>query len=427
MHKRILAIIAVAVVMISTLSIYASAFTLPYDANGGSLVEYYLLGGNNSLNKWGISDHTNTVTNIYPESYSKYSIYSVNVDITDGMYLGDLILDYEYMNQEQRNKLGIYGYYFFANGIRDMGNMSYEYILNDGTKLIASQREDIMQRILYLEYSSNSIDDNSILLGQRPIMIQFEASEDVILVINKEGDLTYVVTGLDWNTGREYVVRCEEVNNFKILNLLTPNIISKYYFDKLYQEAFEDGYNSVPLSDIYQAAYKNGYDTAKIEMEERIEYFYDLGITEGYDIGHEEGYTQGLSEGYSIGFQTALKDTTYESAFNEGSQYGWDIGHKVGLNDGYKKGYTECEEYYKTQYIYNSDDLENYYNIGYLAGQDTNQIVENGISGFFNSVTGFFDPVFSIGIGNITVLSLVGIAIIVCSALLIIKVVKGLG
>ena len=112
----------------------------------------------------------------------------------------------------------------------------------------------------------------------------------------------------------------------------------------------------------------------------------------------------------------------YENGYNEGLQH----ANKLEYDKGYAQGVADTKDgIHDGDYKYTEEDLKRYYDIGYLAGQDTNGIVNDGISGFFSALGGFFEPFMTIGIGNLTVYSLLGLMIIACVVVVIIKIAKG--
>lgn len=103
-------------------------------------------------------------------------------------------------------------------------------------------------------------------------------------------------------------------------------------------------------------------------------------------------------------------------AYNAESFY--ETGYQVGINEGYTQGYNDG--------ISDSQEgQENAYNMGYLAGQDSNRIVEQSINGFFDGVTNFFYPFFSMGVGGLTIFSILGLALTAAVVMIVIKIVRG--
>ena len=72
-----------------------------------------------------------------------------------------------------------------------------------------------------------------------------------------------------------------------------------------------------------------------------------------------------------------------------------------------------------------SVDAEYWYNAGFTAGQDTNGIVKEGIEGFWNAMGNFINPFLNIGIGSLTVRSLLAVLLLGGLSYIIIRLVKG--
>ena len=97
------------------------------------------------------------------------------------------------------------------------------------------------------------------------------------------------------------------------------------------------------------------------------------------------------------------------STYNATDQY------ENGYNAGYDVGYKEAA----------SANTEQAYNKGFIAGQDTDSIVGNTINGFFDGLTNFFVPFLSMGIGSLTLYTLLGLMIVAAVVCIIIKIVRG--
>lgn len=112
---------------------------------------------------------------------------------------------------------------------------------------------------------------------------------------------------------------------------------------------------------------------------------------------YHEGYLEGRSDGYNIGYDAGVRSINRDYIYQE------------GYDDGYASG---------IEVNYADTDL---YQLGYAHGQDTNGIVENAITGFFESFAEFFAPFMSIGVGNLNVRTLLGF---MCFALIIVAILK---
>lgn len=131
-------------------------------------------------------------------------------------------------------------------------------------------------------------------------------------------------------------------------------------------------------------------------------YTYDQ-LVQAKEQGYSEGYQEGANDQAQV-FQSSLPSIKYEEytkGFNEGKQ--------AGIQEGSMA----------------DDQKEYWYNAGYLAGQNTNGIVENGINGFWSSMTNFIEPFLNIGIGPLRVYTVLAILLIGGLAFIFIKLVRG--
>lgn len=137
----------------------------------------------------------------------------------------------------------------------------------------------------------------------------------------------------------------------------------------------------------------------------------NASYTDGYLEGKKDGLSQGESIGYEKGKkdQQAIYDATIDSVKNE--------EYNRGKAEGYFEGRQDAAQ--------NTTDSEYWYNAGYLAGQNTNGIVEEGITGFFDSMVGFTEPFLNIGIGSLRVYTVLALLIIGGLALIFIKLTRG--
>ena len=91
-----------------------------------------------------------------------------------------------------------------------------------------------------------------------------------------------------------------------------------------------------------------------------------------------------------------------------------------GADQAFDEGYDEGFEAGK-----NSVDAQSIYNRGYADGQNVSQIVTGGINGFLTGFSGFIDPFLSLGFGNFTVRSVLGILLTFSLVMFIVKIVRG--
>ena len=131
-------------------------------------------------------------------------------------------------------------------------------------------------------------------------------------------------------------------------------------------------------------------------------YTYDQ-LIQAKEQGYSEGYQEGANDQAQV-FQSSLpsiKNEEFLRGYNEGKQEGI---RESGLADSQK---------------------DYWYNVGYLAGQQTNDIVENGIGGFWDAMQGFISPFLSIGVGSLTVGTVLAIVLICGLAFVIIRMTRG--
>ena len=87
-------------------------------------------------------------------------------------------------------------------------------------------------------------------------------------------------------------------------------------------------------------------------MRQEIEQVYDEGVTDGYNEGYTDGESDGLTDGYNHGYsegETAGLTTGYNNGYTEGETAGFTTGYNngysagetAGLATGYNNGYTE--------------------------------------------------------------------------------------
>lgn len=124
------------------------------------------------------------------------------------------------------------------------------------------------------------------------------------------------------------------------------------------------------------------YGQGVIDGQNSVSDRYQEGYEDGYSIGLEEGY----ENGYSFGYQNGL-DEDSENAYGE------------GYNVGYNQGFSE--------------------------GQNVDMVAFNAISGFFEGLKNFFSPFFSIGIGSLTISTMLGLVVFVFIGAIVIKILRG--
>lgn len=399
MKKKIIVVVFVICIMCSLLTVYSSAFGLP--VQGDLQDRYILLGGDNTTTYWDVTkDGAAFMFN--PESYKNYTIYSISSGLSGT--LNELIEFFNEYDEEQKNNVGLFNYYFMSEYTTyecEYYSKYNDYKLSDKISLVSCCDSDIKQ--LFLRKTVLTGGGTNPYNGQLIPLCTIQADEDVALVIDVTGTLKLVVFTFNSSTSKHDIVEVLDLT-LDQANLLIPNTISKSFYEWFYQQSYKEGFDAgLPSGSEYQKGYDKGYEEGYNEAWEKA---YDQGITEGYDIGYEEGYQKGAEEGGN--------GDLYNNAY--------DKGYEDGVLMGVEAGKELCRSDHPN--LVDSEQLKNYYNIGYLAGQDTNGIVNNGISGFFSGVTSFFEPFMTIGIGNLTVYSMIALAVIVALVVIIIKVVN---
>ncbi len=204
-------------------------------------------------------------------------------------------------------------------------------------------------------------------------------------------DITYNGYG---STVDFYVYLYDLPNNNELTYTLT--YLLDYGFVNLYYADF------VVSDESYNQGYEAGYEAGYNEGEE-------AGYSEGYQTGHTAGY----NEGYTAG-ETAGQEAGYNQGYTAGESAGYEIGYDEGYQAGLDQGTGSYNEGYQAGYA-----------DGTINGQNVDEIVNNGISGFFEGLSTFFSPFFSIGIGNLTVSTVLEVVIFAFFILLIVKIIRG--
>lgn len=146
----------------------------------------------------------------------------------------------------------------------------------------------------------------------------------------------------------------------------------------------------------YKVYSKLAYNTINVSVYDDT--VFDKYYSNGYGEGYELGLVDGKKEGFNLG---------YESGENVGRLVGFDLGKKEASIDSYNEGF------------------QNGYKEGEIEGQETNEALDVVFDGIFRGISGFFAPFLSLGIGNLTVGSLLGLWLTVIVIMLILKIVRG--
>ena len=185
------------------------------------------------------------------------------------------------------------------------------------------------------------------------------------------------------------------------------------YVKTTYSAALSDGltinlYNAYPVisSADYDAGYENGYNNG-----------YEAGEGQGYKDGYEAGETAGEATGYQNGY-TAGETAGYQNGYTAGETAGQEAGYNTGYEAGYNKGLEAGSGDYNAGF-------QAGYNAGKIDGQDFNDAFNTFFYSFFDGLSGFFSPLLSLGVGNLTIGSIVGLIGVVILVVFMIKLVKG--
>ncbi len=117
----------------------------------------------------------------------------------------------------------------------------------------------------------------------------------------------------------------------------------------------------------------------------------------------------------------AEKHPVYYNVYQEGYIAGHEIGHTEGIFEGVEKGKTEG---YENGY---NEGYRNGFCNGEIKGQeaDVSEVLPKAFDGLFESANDFFSTFLSLGIGSVTIGSLLSVALVVCLVVLIIKIIRG--
>lgn len=141
--------------------------------------------------------------------------------------------------------------------------------------------------------------------------------------------------------------------------------------------------------------YGNVYIPDRIPDSSAIDQAYQDGFTDGF----ESGYAEGIKDGSLATYDEVV-------VYNRGYQ----DGYEKGVDDGF--------------IIAISSDGKAIYDKGVSDGQEQAQIIPKAIDGFFESMLKFFTPFLSIGVGNLTLYSMLGVLLVVGIVVVIIKITR---
>ena len=137
--------------------------------------------------------------------------------------------------------------------------------------------------------------------------------------------------------------------------------------------------------------------------------YYNQGYNDGYEAGQEAGY----NEGYTAG-ETAGQEAGYNQGYTEGESAGYESGYDEGYQAGIEQGTGSYNEGYQAGFA-----------DGTINGQDFNDAFNTFFYSFFDGLSGFFAPILSLGVGNLTIGSIVGVIGFVVILVLIIRLIRG--
>lgn len=217
------------------------------------------------------------------------------------------------------------------------------------------------------------------------------------------------------------------------------------------EEAEQNGYE-IGLDDGYDAGYAAGYQTGQDDTHDTA---YSNGYMDGIGEGFTQGYTQGKTDGkaecesthltlqeqayddgYDMGQEMCARthDTIRQAGYDNGlydceqtheamkrEQYeeGWSEGHATGVNEGYDNGYNDG---YETGYDEGYDahagakeiELKKQYDDGYSAGKEvgyteainSGDVVIEYVDGLFSAPIDFLYGAFNIEILGVNLFNL---------------------
>lgn len=137
--------------------------------------------------------------------------------------------------------------------------------------------------------------------------------------------------------------------------------------------------------------------------------YYNQGYNDGYEAGQEVGY----NEGYTAG-ETAGQEAGYNQGYTAGESAGYETGYDEGYQAGLEQGTGSYNEGYQAGYA-----------DGIINGQSVNEIVGNGISGFFEGMKEFFEPFLLVGIGDLTIANMFYLGMFLAFIVFIVKLIRG--
>lgn len=250
------------------------------------------------------------------------------------------------------------------------GDINHVLTLRDGSRFVYTSNGSsfsLVYRCVYQNGLNNGANTDFTVINNQ------SSSLDFIFVVTSQGFIGYILFD---NTGNVYTTNITTVPFY--------TNVDPYYAEDEYENGYVDGYNT--------------------------------GFDEGYDSGYNRGYSSGVNSGelsgYEKGYVAGGNDATnrYNESFEE-------IIAEERI-DAYNKGYEQA-------ITDSSGDYINGFNAGVIKGQNDAKIPVVVIEGFWSSIRDFFSSFLSIGIGNLTLYSLLGVVVVVSLAILLVKLIRG--
>lgn len=285
--------------------------------------------------------------------------------------------------------------------------------------------------------------------GESLYSIFVDSNNEVVI---SEGYTNYPIRGftnaitsiLDAESRRTWGVFSHFIENYYMGSLTDTKVITLFDGSQFYLQAYGDSYQYRKLSFIQFD--KNGYGVTITPIGVEFNEVQDIMIYMGSD-GTIRYYIYNIQTGFIVSYGSINNVAFYgclfynnsvpgdsEAAYEEGYFDGYDQGRDDGYSIGYRDGFESVNpdilynEAYEAGYNYGLEvqfadtDL---YALGFAKGQEVNTYVPNAIKGFFEGMQGFFAPFLSIGIGNLTLYTLLGFMLFGFVLMAIVKIIRG--
>lgn len=305
---------------------------------------------------------------------------------------------------------------------------------------------------LEIEYNSKPDTVFSILPDTDGISLYSICVDETNEVVIQNHYTNYPVRGFtnaivsipDANARKTWGVFSHYIENYYMGSLTDTKVITLFDGSQFYLQAYGGAYQYRKLSLVQFD--KNGYGVTITpigvefnEVQDIIIYMGSDGTLNYYIYNVQTGHIDSYGSINNVAFYGCLfyndaipgdSESAYEEGYFEGYDQGRDDGYSIGFRDGYESINPSIiyDEAYEAGYNYGLEvkyadtDL---YALGFAKGQEVNSYVPNAIRGFFEGMQGFFAPFLSIGIGNLTLYTLLGFMLFGFVLMAIVKIIRG--